>query len=198
MGVAEEDLEQLANRARELEGRRDLQGALDCHLRILETQRGDPVIVFHAHGYIADLYIKMGRPADAQRHLEAALEINADDESYLYALGRVLGMQDRHDEAAEAYARAADLAPANRELHRAHAASLLAAGRLKEAEGAYLAAYHMDPGHLPTVAGLIAVLAKQGRLDEAERLLGTALESNPGDALLECARSALARLRDRR
>jgi tetratricopeptide (TPR) repeat protein len=195
MPMTRENLGELAERAKELEKQGDLQGALDCHLRILESHQDDPVIVFNAHGYIANLYMRMERPADAQRHLETAIEMNGDDEAYYYALGGALVTQGRYAEAAEAYKKAAVLAPEIAELHRARAGALLAAGQLAEAQAAYLTAHRMDTKHTPTVAGLVAVLAKQGRLDEAERLLRSALASDPDDALLRCAEAALLRLR---
>ena len=190
-----DELEELADKARELEKQGDLQGALDCHLKILETYPDDLVLVFNAHGYIADLYMRLERPEDAQRHLELGIALNATDAAYYYALGKAHRMQNDYEGAAKAFAAASRMMPEHPELHRAHGAALLALGRLDEAETAFLAAYHILPQDPATMTGLIAILARRGRLEEAEKLLASAFESAPDDPMLRHTQEALRRLR---
>lgn len=96
--------------------------------------------------------------------------------------GAALALQKRWPEAAEAFAEAARLNPAESKIRADAVAALVEAGRhhqrilrFEEAEAAFRRAYQLDPGCRETVFQLGLVLERTNRLDDLAKLLDDAI-----------------------
>jgi glycosyltransferase involved in cell wall biosynthesis len=97
-------------------------------------------------------------------------------------LGAILHKLGRFDEAAEALATAAALAPEQAEHLVALGDSLRAAGKAAESESAYRKAVRVRPGFSAAHRGLGIALFKQGKLADSLSAFEKAVELSPHDA----------------
>jgi tetratricopeptide (TPR) repeat protein len=92
-------------------GRND--DALEAYQQATQIFSGDPTL----HYAIARLWISLGRPADARREYESSLDLGESSAAW-QALGWLDAQQGRHQEAVEAFARAAARASLPQECYR--------------------------------------------------------------------------------
>lgn len=90
--------------------------------------------------------------------------------------------QGHPEEAADAWGRAADLAPERPDVHYNLGNALKKIGRVEDAAKAYRRAVEIDPGLANAHYNLGGVLKEAGRLDDAAGAYRNAIRANPNDA----------------
>lgn len=187
----DDDLKRLAEEAMDLARKGNLRGAIEVHKRIIETWKESPSVVLKGHGLIADLYMKLRQPQQAEEHLKQALEIRPDAAPYLSLLGSAQALQGRIEESTASHRRAIELLPDHPEPLRMFGESLAAAGLLKEAEDVLLDCLKVGKEHIPTYISLAKLLTSRGKFAEARELLEAALADRPDNELLKRALRSL-------
>jgi Flp pilus assembly protein TadD len=127
---------------------------------------------------IAQKSLDAGDPVSAASMLKRAHEIDPDSAAILAELGRTLGSLDGRTEAAEAYRKAAALAPNDAAIRRGYAGALLALNQPELAEQEYRAAISVR-SDAASLCGLGVTLDLQGRHDEAEAAFRKAYQIDP-------------------
>lgn len=103
-----------------------------------------------AHGLLATVLMNLGRPADAEEAVLAALEHDHGSPDSYDALAFVSLQLGQHERSNLLYRRAAALAPATARFQYNLASSERSFGRLIEAEAACDRAISLDSGHYPS------------------------------------------------
>lgn len=98
-----------------------------------------------AHHNLALAELDRGRPAEAERHLRAALSLAPQSPESLYNLGLVLSRLGRTDEAVARYRESLVLDPAQAAAHNNLGNLLFVAGRWEEASRHYAEAVRLQP-----------------------------------------------------
>jgi tetratricopeptide (TPR) repeat protein len=129
-------------------------------------------------------FAKQGRTDDAIREYEAALRLDHDHYLALVHLGEALGSRGRFPEAKVPLRHALELKPADNEVRRLLAVTLVQGGRVEEAVGAYGEILRRSPDDLDAlnnVAWIRATHADPGHRDGAEavRLAERARDKSP-------------------
>jgi tetratricopeptide (TPR) repeat protein len=120
-----------------------------------------------AHGKLGTLYAAAGRPDLAFPQLQAVAEDDPDD-AYGYTMrGWLAYLQDRAEDAVEAYRRADAIEPFNTEIQYHWGLALVNLGRLPEAADCFRRALTIEPKHAGASQGLSHALRAQGHADEA-------------------------------
>ncbi|MGE5536985.1 MAG: tetratricopeptide repeat protein [Gemmatimonas sp.] len=127
---------------------------------------------------IAQKSLAAGDPVSAVSMLKRAHAINPDSPAILAELGRTLSSLKAWSEAADAYGKAAALAPQDAGIRRGHAAALLALDLPALAEHEYREAVALRED-AATLCGLGVTLDLQGRHDDAVTAFRRALELDP-------------------
>lgn len=122
---------------------------------------------------------QLGRHAEAEAPLRAALALDAACEPVLATLAGALQALGRSEEAAACAQRATALAPASLEGWTNFGAALHSLGRLTAAEQAYRRVLALAPGFAMARYNLSHVVADQWRLDEALPGFAAAIEGDP-------------------
>lgn len=155
---------------------------------LAEAVRLDPRLA-PAHTARAWLLHRLGRDAEARKHLEAALTLRPADVRALDQLGLVLIALDRPAEAEKAFGKAAALAPTDWEVRLHLGRALMEQGREQEAKR-WLEQYQKlrpprqrDPRREPGMIELATLPDAQRRAREIDRLTALA-RTRPDDALL--------------
>ena len=102
------------------------------------------------HGFLASLYLKLGRTADAEECLAGALELGGGVADAYDGLAYVCMALGRHDQANSLYRRATELAPQVPRFWYNLAGSERSLGRLAGAEAACDQALALDSAQYPT------------------------------------------------
>lgn len=113
------------------------------------------------------------------------------------ALGTVLNLSGRNEEALAPLENAARFMPGDAELRNNLGTVLLALGRLDEAMAAYHAALKINPRYAEAHCNLGATLQEAGKLDEAEASYRCALQIRPDYAKAHCNLGAALQALDR-
>lgn len=130
---------------------------------------------------IAHQSLEAGDPVSAVSMLKRAHEIDPSSPAILAELGRNLGALDARTEAADAYRKAAALAPKDAAIRRGYAGALLALDQPVLAEREYRAAIAARED-AATLCGLGVTLDLQDRHDEAEAAFRKAYQLDPQSA----------------
>ena len=116
-----------------------------------------------AYVNLADLYRQTGRNDDAQATLREGLAAAPDNAVLRHALGLALVRAKANpDEAIDALARAADLAPDNARYGYVHGVALHSSGRLADAIAALRRVSERHPGDRETLAALVGFEQEAG------------------------------------
>jgi tetratricopeptide (TPR) repeat protein len=102
------------------------------------------------HGFLASLYLKLGRTADAEQLVAGALELGAGVADAYDGLAYVCMALGRHDQANSLYRRATEIAPEVPRFWYNLAGSLRSLGKLADAEAACDQAIALDSAQYPT------------------------------------------------
>jgi Tfp pilus assembly protein PilF len=126
-------------------------------------------------------FLEQRRPAEAEKNIRKALEMNPRDDQLLHLLGVALIRQSREEEAIEPLRKAISLNRRDAEYHNSLGCALRNAGRVDEGIECFLRALRIDP-QLHDVHYNLA-LAHQLRLqfDKTEEHLRFLLARNPAD-----------------
>jgi tetratricopeptide (TPR) repeat protein len=153
--------------------------------RLVELRRALPGAASAAARAARDAASEGLRSGDVRR-AEAAcregLAADPDDAGLWRLLGAALQGQGRHAEAADAFARAAQLRPDDADAFAGLGSALAALGRRDEAEKRLRRALQLWPGHADALAQLGLLLAEGGRTDEAVAFLREAARARPDSA----------------
>ena len=162
-----------------LEAQDRVDESIARHLEALEV---DPAAA-QAHINLISLYGRTGQMDSAQRHYEAALNLQGDRGGAHYNWGVLLARERRVDEAVVAFRRALDVSPFHPQAHNNLATLLAQEGKLADAATHYRQAIANDPGYRVARLNLGRVLIALGRPREAaeqfERLLGPEDQDTP-------------------
>lgn len=122
----------------------------------------------------------LGRPGDAARSFQAAVELKSDDPVTYRDLGETLLESGAPQAAEESFKRALRLNPASHETHHGLATAYLAQGRLDLAEGEERKALDLAGGNYTlALVGLGDIARARANYDEALVQYGAALERDP-------------------
>ncbi len=169
----------LARQGRDAEAERTLRS-------IVASSPGSGV----AHWWLARVYERLSRVAEARREYEAAVSVALSGRARLYeAIGRLSRAEGDFARAADAYQRRLRLTPNDPAAHRALAGIHLEQNRTPEALAAFSAAVSIDPRDAEAHAAIGRIRLDAGVPAEAVPALRRALDLMP--ALYE-ARYALA------
>ncbi len=94
---------------------------------------------------LSGLYLKTGRPVDAERMLSSLVKVRADDSGAFAALGQLRLLIGQAGSSADAYGRALALRPGDSNLRRAFGIACRRAGRYDEARKAFEAEIALRP-----------------------------------------------------
>lgn len=173
---------------------------LHCEGRIDHAERGYRAVLEREPAHADALYLLgeirngAGAHGEAVLLLERAIAANSSVATFHAELGSALYAQDRHAEAARAYASAVQLAPDDLAARVNLGSALERAGKEDAAEMAWRDALERDPGCVEAACNLASLLVKVGRAEEAQSFADLAVRIRPesleahmrrGDVLLE-------------
>jgi type III protein arginine methyltransferase len=95
------------------------------------------------------------------------------------ALGNLLLMRGRHEDALEPFVKCVRLAPDDAQVHNNIGSILLELGRLEESEASFRKAVSLKPDYAQAQNNLGIILLERGRLEEAAAVYRKALAVNP-------------------
>ena len=136
-----------------------------------------------AHANLSIVLNGLGRAAEAETHLRQAIALAPQDVD-LFA--QILMRQGRYQEAIDALAQAAALAPASpqaAELHFLMGHAAQQNGELEAAAECYMQVLEMDPRHAKALRWLGRLRNEQQRYDEALQLFQRLIAIDPSDAV---------------
>jgi len=171
--------EDLLNRAYRLlrEGRG--AEARDLLYPVLAAGPPDPL----AHQLMGMILKSLDDAPGAEAQLRAAIALEPALEGAVQALGQLLALQGRHEEAADVYAALLKAIPGHAGAEFGMAAELYSAGREDEAEAAARRAIDRGLNGLEAWLFLARLFNIQGRLDEAEEAYREAIARDPVSAI---------------
>ena len=133
---------------------------------------------FDIHRFLADIYLRLGRLADARASLEAAARVTSRPEAMDVRIGQLLVREGDDARALEAFRRAAERKPDYNRAWLHLGLTLSRAGRHDEAIEAARRARGLKPGDFVTVLALGRVLEAAGRHDEAADVLESLIRNH--------------------
>ena len=125
-------------------------GRLEEALALAERAVGGARVCEPGHGFLASLLLKLGRTADAEKVVAAALELETGVADAYDGLAYVSMAQGRHDRANALYRRATQISPQVPRFWYNLAGSERSLGRLAEAEAACDRSIALDSTQYPT------------------------------------------------
>lgn len=149
-----------------------------------------------AHYNLAVLLLKQGNVSQAERHLQAARELDPRDGWALANLGTIHQARGQLDQAIACYAQALQLDPRIPAAHANWADILQQRGAYAQAVVRYQAALRIDPRYAAAHNNLGNVLQRMGRRDEAFEHYRLALQSEPHNVQAQKNLDQLQRQRD--
>ena len=135
------------------------------------------------------LHDARGRPAEARRAWERALEEDLSMYPARAALGRLSLRERKAAEAVEHTSQAVEIAPGDAVMHYEHGNALMAANRRDDAIEAYRRAIHLEPHWADPYLRLGVGLENAAQLDEATAAYGTFLQRAPRRNVVEIRRA---------
>ena len=156
----------------------------------------DDAVGFHNLGYVLE---QLGRPAEAERQYERALELNPGLAAAHTNLGTALARQGRFAEAVAHLAEAVRLEPGSAAAYNNLGGVFLQQRQVEAASRHFRSALELNPEYADAHANLGAALAQQGFADEAIGHFDQALRIDPRhDAASANRKAVLAQMQDRR
>jgi tetratricopeptide (TPR) repeat protein len=114
-----------------------------------------------AHGKLGTAYAASGKPVLARKHLQAVAEYDPDDAYGWMMLGWWAYLEERQQDAVDAYQRAAAIDPSLVKLHYQWALALMKLNRMTEAAEQFQQTLAIDPNHAGACQGMSHVLRQQ-------------------------------------
>ncbi|MBV8601480.1 MAG: tetratricopeptide repeat protein [Candidatus Eremiobacteraeota bacterium] len=144
-------------------------------------------------GSLADLYVRQGRLADAERIAKRAVTFNKDNKTAYTTYGQVLATEQKYDDARAEFELAAKLDPKDPGPVLLEANTYLKQNAIALASSLYDRALTIDPSSQDALFGKAQILAQQHNVKDADTTyekLRTLIPDNDGKAaiLLEEAR----------
>jgi tetratricopeptide (TPR) repeat protein len=136
----------------------------------------DDAVGFYNLGYVLE---QLGRPAEAERQYERALQLNPGLAGAHTNLGTALARQGNFAEAVAHLAEAVRLEPGSAAAYNNLGGVFLQQRQLDVASRHFRSALELNPEHADAHANLGAALAQQGLIDEAIRHFDEALRIDP-------------------
>jgi tetratricopeptide (TPR) repeat protein len=143
-----------------------------------EKARGLNPELAAAHVVLGGILTDLGKPDDAIRELETALQRDPRDPALYTELGRLYGRLGRHAEAENLYRKAIAQRPGDWRTYRAAATYYSSVQQFAEAERYSRKVLDLAPDNSEGYMNLGALLLKLGRRKEAERMLLKAQDLN--------------------
>jgi tetratricopeptide (TPR) repeat protein len=171
----------------------ETSAALEALEELEQQVAADPTSAVLAYG-LAERYRDANRLDDAARVLAVAADANPNDVALHHLWGDILTMAGRHDEAEQAYLRAAQSSPTAGNWNKLGMA-LLARGEHERAELFFTMALTADPQAADPYYGLGVLYSRQGKRQEALDALERYVELAPDGPLLGDAQRLMAELR---
>jgi tetratricopeptide (TPR) repeat protein len=159
-------------------------------LRRAVSATDDAVGVYNL-GYVLE---QLGRPAEAERQYERALELNPGLAGAHTNLGTALARRGRFAEAVTHLTEAVRLEPGSAAAYNNLGGVFLQQRQIDAASRHFRSALELNPEYADAHANLGAALAQQGRFDEAIRHFDEALRIDPGQAAASSNRKAVLAL----
>ena len=169
--------ERLARAKEAVEGG-EVEKAIGIYLDVI---RENPANI-KARNNLGVLYDEMGSHELALEQLEAARELDPENQEILTNLGAVLGAMGQYDEAERELRRALRLDPENVDIHANLGILHFRRGLYGEAEAALEWVCERDPDHGPSFSYRGEALNRLGRVEEAVEVLKRAVELQPTNA----------------
>ena len=153
----------------------------------------DDAVGFYNLGYVLE---QLGRPAEAERQYERALELNPGLAGAHTNLGTALARQGNFAEAVAHLAEAVRLEPGSAAAYNNLGGVFLQQRQVDAASRHFRSALELNPEHADAHANLGAALAQQGLVDEAIRQFDEALRIDPRHDAARANRQAVLALRE--
>jgi Flp pilus assembly protein TadD len=154
-----------------------------------EIQR-DPASVA-LHDDVAQVYLQLGRAAEAVAHFDASLGLNPQSAATHFNLGTALTVAGRFDEAIEQYGTALRLNPDYPRAHNNLGSVLLQRGNVQDAMAHFTEAVRLEPANVEARSNLAVAYAAAGEFERAVELVRTALRLAPPEPLATLLREHL-------
>jgi len=161
-----------------------------------EIQR-DPASVA-LHDDVAQVYLQLGRSAEAVAHFDASLRLNPQSAATHFNLGTALTVAGRFDEAIEQYGAALRLNPDYPRAHNNLGSVLLQRGHVQDATAHLTEAVRLEPANVEARSNLAVAYAAAGEYERAVELVQTALGLAPLEPLATLLRDHLELYKERR
>ena len=146
--------------------RKEYDKAESDYLKILERDQNNALVLAN----LAMTELQLGKEADAEKHLKAALAQTPDDGYALSTMGYLRFRQDKYEDALNYLSRAAQISPSNPEIQNYLGATLNYLGQRKPAEAALRRALQLAPNYAPAHNNLaVMYLSQQPSLPELAR-----------------------------
>ncbi len=131
------------------------------------------------HGVLGEAYLRLGRPADAQREYEASLRTLSRSASHWCGLGDALRAQRKMGEALDCYKKAIEVSPSCGQAFSRLGLVYAEHKDFRQAEEHYRRHVELNPRSPVALTNLANILPELGRTDEAVELLRTSLQHDP-------------------
>jgi Flp pilus assembly protein TadD/mono/diheme cytochrome c family protein len=150
------------------------------------------------HDDVAQIYLTIGRAADAVRHFAASARLNPSSASTHFNLGTALIVDGRAAEAKAEFDRALAIRPDYAQAHNNLGSLFLQQGRAADALGHFREAMRIEPANVEAQSNLATALAATGDFKGAVDALQRAARLSPGEPLATSIRDRLALYRQNR
>lgn len=163
------------------------QGASDAFEKAARFQPDEPAI----HTRLGISYLTQGMPANAERSLRKAVEMEGDDKPSMPMLAEVLGRQGRQHEVPALWKEVLDANPSNPHAHAQYGLALVNAGRQEEGLRVFDVALETLEDNTFVKRFYAPILAQSGDLDRAMDFYEDCIDVAPTDVplLLEYAQT---------
>jgi Flp pilus assembly protein TadD len=149
------------------------------------------------HDDVAQLYLQLGKPADAVRHFDASARLNPTSAATHFNLGTALSVAGRLDEAVVQYRQALSIRPAYAQAHNNLGSLFLQRGEVPEALAHLREAIRAEPTNVQVHYNLAAAYAASGDVDRAVETAQNGLKLSPAEPLASALRERLAQYREK-
>jgi Flp pilus assembly protein TadD len=150
------------------------------------------------HDDVAQLYLELGRAADAVRHFEASAKLNPSSAAVHFNLGTALTLAGRLDDAVGAMKHALSIRPDYGRAHNNLGNILLQRGDTAEALAHLVEAVRVEPSNIEAHYNLAAAHAQSGNYGKAVEVAEAALKLSPAEPMASALRERIAQYRQRR
>jgi tetratricopeptide (TPR) repeat protein len=166
--------------------RGEYNGAITLLQLFLSDRPNDVNLLYNLGMALSDV----GKPAEAEEHLERAIELAPNLINARVALGVALQRQEQIARAIEVLRAAVDRAPDNLWAQRNLGVCLLSAGQIQEAEACLRKATQMHPEDEQSWHSLAQALERLGNMAEAGAAYRKAIDIDEYSSIAELARQA--------